>query len=82
MDVYGFRPGRSPLVPTHHFAGAAGGVAATLDYRREPVTVKAKNVSLGTFTEGPQPVLVAVKLGADGRADVVRTVRKGKSLRY
>jgi hypothetical protein len=65
------------------FTGPAGGVtSATLDYAKETITVKAKNVDLGAFADGPGPVEVAVALGSDSRAVTVRMVRKKTSLKY
>jgi hypothetical protein len=64
------------------FTGAAGGAEVVLDYRRELITVRATKVDLGTFPEGAQPVLVGVDLGGTVRANTVRMVRTGKTLRY
>ena len=54
-----------------------------LNYLRETLSVNVKKVSLGDgFVEGPQPVVVKVRLGASSREVRVRMVRRGKQLRY
>ena len=63
--------------------GAAGGPpSAVLDYRRELLTVRARDVDLGAFAEGAQPLEVTVTLGNDARTNRVRAVKRGKALRY
>lgn len=75
-------PGGAFALKGGRFVGAAGGVQAILDYRRELLTIRAKQVDLGTFADGAQPVLAGVQLGAVSRANNVRMVRKGKALKY
>jgi hypothetical protein len=65
------------------YRGAAGGIGmCRLDYGKEQMTVKAKGIDLGTFAEGPQPVVVVLSVGTDERAVGVRMVKKGKGLKY
>jgi len=64
------------------FADKKGGVTSMiLDYKAETLTLDAKNVDLGTFGAGPQPVLVTVGAGGT-HAALVRMVHQGKGLRY
>lgn len=53
-----------------------------VNYRRELLTIRAKQINLGTFADGAQPVLAGVQLGTVSRANNVRMVRKGKALKY
>ena len=65
------------------FKGNAGGItSATLDYKKETITVTAKNVDLGAVANGPNAENVTVTLGTDSRPETVRMVRAGKSLKY
>ena len=56
--------------------------SSTVDYLRELVTIKGRNLDLGAFPEGAQAVEITVRIGTDERAVRVRMVRKGKSLKY
>ncbi len=64
------------------YRGTGGITSVVLDYLKETVTVKAKNIDLGNFIEGSQPVRLAVTLGTSGRSVEVRMGRKGKGLKY
>src|SRR5205823_948882 len=65
------------------FAGNVGGITkVVLDYLRETVTVVGKGMTLGSFPDGAQPVVVSIAVGADSRAVRVRMVKKGAALKY
>lgn len=65
------------------FKGAVGGVSSIVaDYKRETISVAAKGIDLGAFTDGPQAVLVSIALGSDRRDVRLRMVKKGHALRY
>ena len=51
-------------------------------FGREFLAVRARDVDLGSFVEGSQPLRVTVQLGDDVRVNAVRVVRTGRKLRY
>ena len=74
-----FRSGGNKLT----FKGNAGGITSVvLDYGKERVVIKGRNVDLGSVPGGPVPLLVILTRGDDVRALEVRAVRKGNGLKY
>ncbi len=65
------------------FTGRSPGVTkAVVDYAKEKITVKVKNVDLGNYVEGPVPVTITVGIAGTIHTLLTRTVRTGKSLKY
>lgn len=65
------------------FFGNEGGITEViLDYAKERIAVKGKNVDLGDVPNGPQPLLLILTRDDDERAVLVRSSRTGKALRY
>jgi hypothetical protein len=65
------------------FEGNVGGIRdVVLDYAREILTIKWKELDLGGIAEGASAVYVGVDVGGDGRGVHVRLVREGSKLRY
>ena len=88
----GFGATFSELVPSASFtrvgnkdvyAGPPGGLTSVvLDYAKERLVVKARDVDLGAFDEGGNAVTVWAQLDLDAWAVAVRMVRKGATLKY
>lgn len=65
------------------FTGDVGGVTkVVVDYARELIAVTGKGLTLGTFAEGGNSVLLSVGLGNDARAVRVRMGRIGGTMKY
>jgi YVTN family beta-propeller protein len=61
---------------------STGNPAVMLDYRREFLTLRARNIDLGAFPDGAQPLRVTVALGSESRVNDIRLVRTGAALKY
>jgi hypothetical protein len=65
------------------FRGDRDGITSVVvDYLKEVVTVKGKNLDLGNIPEGAQSVSITLVLGSDERTVNVRMVRSRSSLKY
>jgi hypothetical protein len=69
------------------FSGRGPGItSAVIDYAKGTISVSGKSMSLGAFSDGPQPVFVSVGFGAavgvDAPAVRVRMAKAGKRLAY
>lgn len=65
------------------FTGNLNGITkVTLDYLRETITVSGKDLDLGAFAQGTNPLTILVGLLADSRAVSVQVARKGNTVKY
>jgi hypothetical protein len=65
------------------FLGQKPGVTrAQVDYAKEKLTLNCGRIDAGQFAEGPQPVLLVVRLGGQELALRVRMVRMGTLMLY
>ncbi|MEN8149905.1 MAG: hypothetical protein ABFS86_08785 [Planctomycetota bacterium] len=65
------------------FKGDADGITMVkVDFAKEAVVVKGKNLDLGTFSEGANSMLLGVEIGGEGGIVGVRVNLKGSQLRY